>query len=71
MGATIDNLSIPSESRFWVRWTDIDLADALDDGLGIDRFEITPAIVQLPEPSGLVLFAGLAALCASGHLRRR
>jgi LPXTG-site transpeptidase (sortase) family protein len=50
INATVGGLSIPNGDRFWIRWTDLDIAGA-EDGLAIDDFslipESNPAVVSI------------------------
>ncbi len=39
--STINDITIPNGSTFWIRWTDPD-ATSFDDGLAIDDFSLTP-----------------------------
>lgn len=71
LGGTITGLAIPNEAKFWLRWTDADLEGFADDALAIDQFRITPSLIQLPEPSGLMLLAGLTAFAALRHRATR
>jgi hypothetical protein len=66
ISATIAGLDIAANSRFWIRWSDINASGA-DDGLAIDDFSLTarsaiaPAPQAVPEPAALAL-AGIALL---------
>ncbi|MGL4419536.1 MAG: hypothetical protein ACRCZF_02620, partial [Gemmataceae bacterium] len=50
-----------------LRWTDLDIA-GVDDGLSVDdfRMQVTP----IPEPSGLIVLGGVAAIVVR-RLRRK
>jgi hypothetical protein len=76
ISATIAGLDIAANSRFWIRWSDIDASGA-DDGLAIDDFSLTargaiaPAPQAVPEPGALAL-AGIALFgLLSTRLRSR
>jgi uncharacterized protein len=45
--ATISGLSIVTGATFWIRWTDLNVANA-DDGLAVDDFSITPSVADVP-----------------------
>lgn len=38
---TVDGLSIPAGTTFWLRWFDVDVSGS-DDGLGVDDVTVTP-----------------------------
>jgi hypothetical protein len=60
--------SIADGATFYLRWVDIDDASA-DDGLAIDNFSLSYAVVAVPEPSTILLVC--AGLLGAFAIRRR
>jgi uncharacterized repeat protein (TIGR01451 family) len=54
--SSIGSLSIANGATFWIRWTDLDAANA-DDGLSVDDFSLTP---QGPPPLPVLSISDVA-----------
>jgi hypothetical protein len=67
ISSTITGLNIADGSTFWIRWLDYTMVEAMDDGLAVDQFSITP----VPEPASLAIAAGAAIIGIATATRRK